>query len=851
MRQSFFQTLLKGNHAWPVILHFGVSLCVSCVLYCFSVFLVLDHFFPLALQNKPVSTIVTAEDGTPLRAFSDDLGIWRYPASVDQVSPLYLEALLTYEDRWFYKHPGVNPISILRAMVQNIRAGRIVSGGSTLTMQAARILTGNYPPVNCFRERFNCLMGRLYCSRRRLEKKGGLSCTGGILFKAGHRSFTGKFFQIFRALQLEWHLTKDEILTLYLTHAPFGSNIEGVKTASYTWLGKDARELSHAEAALLAVLPQAPSFYRPDRHPERARRARDKVLDRLESLGMWSKNDVMAAKEEPVIALRFHPPVIAPLAARRLHFDSPDDSLIHTTLDFDLQVHVEEIVRNYVSALFPSSAASSMQALSGAALIVNHKTLDVKAYVGSADFTSTRGRGHVDMIKASRSPGSTLKPFLYGAAMDDGLIHSHSLLIDTPRYGAAYEPGNFTGGFMGPVSAASALRDSLNVPAVQLLEAYGPQRFHDRLKNAGAALEFEGRPNLSMILGGVGTDLESLLTLYTALAREGLSGKPRLRKDDPVIERYLLSPGAAWIIMQILTRPMPGYEGINRLAGHGAAAWKTGTSYGFRDAWAMGIAGEYVAGVWVGRPDGTPVPGHYGAVTALPLLKRIFEALPMSDFRLKKPENVQKTRICWPLGNAFNKPYSSVMESRPGTLKSPENCLKKHEAWILDGQIPPTLIQGYPEQSSIMKTFWINSLGQRAQPSCGGVEKISIALWPESVEPWLPPQWQRRNRVPPASPRCPDLAPLPENQLQIISVGDGSVLSRPPGQASLPSIPLKIIGSNDTVHWFLNREPVAVIKNGQTGTLPMPLPGRYQLAAADESGRSDVVEFSVIATTQK
>ncbi len=815
-------TSLKGKHYRTVIVIFTVSVCIFSALYCFFAFLLLDHLFPMPLYNRPVSTVVTAADGTPLRAFSDDRGIWRYPASVNQVSPLYLEAVLTYEDRWFYWHPGINPLSIVRAIAQNIQAGRIISGGSTLTMQVVRILSG-----------------------------------------VKRRSYKRKAYQIFKALQLEWHLTKHEILTIYLTHAPFGSNIEGVQTASHTWLGKDVRELSHAEAALLAVLPQAPSFYRPDRHPDRARKARDKVLDRLGKQSVWSEQEIRAAKQEPVIALRFHPPVIAPLAARRLHFQDPANPLIHTTLDFDLQVHVQEIVKNYVSELIPFSSyaaissqydvkssqygtksslydATSSQygtksSLSGAALVVNHKTLEVNAYIGSADFTSKAGKGHVDMILAIRSPGSTLKPFLYGAAMDEGLIHSHSLLLDTPRFKAAYEPGNFTGRFTGPVSVASALRNSLNVPAVQVLEVYGPQRFHDRLKHAGATLQFQGKPNLSIILGGAGINLESLVTLYTALVRGGLAGKPRLIKNDTISERYLISSGAAWIILQILSQPLPGYEGINKLAGHVPIAWKTGTSYGFRDAWAMGIMGDYVVGVWVGRPDGTPVPGQYGAVTAMPLLKRILEALPLSDFQRKKPESVKKTTICWPLG------YALKVEQQP------ENCLKKHDAWIIDGKTPATMTEGYLKHSSLLKTFWVNSRGERAQPSCGGIEKISVAIWPESVEAWLPPQWRRKNRIPKASTECPDLAAFLDNKLQITSVGNGSILSRPPGQTTLPFIPLATIGGEGEMHWFLNSEPIAVMKNGKAGTLPMPLPGKYQLVAADESGNSDIIFFSVIS----
>lgn len=741
----------------------------------------LDRTCPPDLAAKTSSTLVTARDGTPLRAFADENGIWRYPVDLKQVSPLYLKALLTYEDRFFYNHFGVNPISFIRAMVQNILAGKIVSGGSTLTMQVARIIHPN------------------------------------------KRSFLGKLYQIFRAFQLELHLTKDEILTLYLNLAPFGSNIEGVQTASFSWLGKQASELSHAEAALLAVLPQAPSFYRPDRHPERARKARDKVLDRMETYCVWTKEQVAAAKKEPVAALRFSSPVIAPLAARRLYTAAPGKSIIVSSLDYDLQVHVRDIVRDYISGL------SEKQ--SGAALVMNYKTLEVMAYVGSADFSSVLRNGHVDMVTALRSPGSTLKPFLYGLAMDEGLIHSHSLLLDTPRFQQDYEPGNFSRGFTGPVSVFTALRMSLNVPAVQVLEVYGPQKFHDRLVNAGAQLKLAGKPNLSMILGGLGTDLESLVTLYTALARDGIAGRPKLLKDAPDSERYLMSKGAAWIISRILSQPMPGFEGINRLADHVPMAWKTGTSYGFRDAWALGIMGDHVAGVWVGRPDGSPSPGQYGAVTAIPLLQRVFESLPVSDFRKKQPDTVHGEKICWPLGMAKK--------------ETPGDCFVQQDAWILDGKIPMTLADGF--SSPLLKTFWIDKEGKRSQPSCGGVEKITLGVWPGSLEPWLPKPWQRKQLLPPASDACPDLAMLLGNSLQITSVAPDSILTRPPGQVSLPSLEMAALGGQGRYHWFLNKKPVAVVQNGNTGFLPLPMPGRYQLVVADEQGNSDRVNFEVTA----
>lgn len=763
-------------------------------------FLVLDQAFPLSVSDRPVATVVIARDGTPLRAFADDSGVWRYPGSVNQVSPLYLQALLTYEDRWFYYHPGVNPFAMARALFQNLVKGRVVSGGSTLTMQVARILSPNT------------------------------------------RTIGGKMHQMLRAFQLEVHFTKDEILNLYLTHAPFGSNIEGVRTASHTWLGKDALELTHAEAALLAVLPQAPSRYRPDRHPDRARIARDKVLARLARYRIWPDTTIFAAKQEPVVAFRFQSPMAAPLASRRLRSESPGARLIPTCLDYDFQVHVADILGAYVATL--------PEHQSGAVLAVNHRTLEVIAYVGSGDFSSQQRKGHVDMVQALRSPGSALKPFLYGLAIDQGIIHSHSMVLDTPRFGRAYEPGNFSGGFAGPVSVTTALRNSLNIPAVQVLEAYGPQRFHDRLKHAGARLKLAGRPNLSMVLGGIGTDLESLVILYTALARGGQAGSPRLKPSDPVRERYLMSPGAAYITRQILSRPLPGREGINQLSAGLPVAWKTGTSYGFRDAWALGIMGDFIVAVWVGRPDGSPSPGQYGAVTAVPLMEQVLESLPLPEKRSgtgeeEIPDTVEQQTICWPSGMAED-------QQMPGA------CQVRHKAWILNHQIPPTLTEnrfqgvilrdsfsGYssPGYSSLLQTFWVDKKGNRAGPLCGGIKKISIALWPRSAEPWLPAKWRRNRLIPPVSERCPDLAPL-AGRLQITSVSNDSLLTCPPGQKKAPLIPLEALGGQGRLYWFLNRQPL----EGNLKTMVLPAPGTYQLAVMDEVGNGDMVTFRVIAS---
>src|SRR5690606_14592138 len=504
--------------------------------------LVLDIAFPPKLPRvRDTSTLVVAADGTPLRAFADAEGVWRYPATPATVSPLYVQALLDYEDRWFHRHPGVNPFALLRAAAQWGSGGRIVSGGSTLSMQGARIV----------------------------DLDRGLSI----------RTLHGKLVQMLRALQLEAHLDKEQILSLYLERAPFGGTIEGVEAASWAYLGKPSSRLSHAEAALLAVLPQAPSRLRPDRHPGAAQQARDKVLERLARLGTWAREDVEDARMETVVARSLRPPMSAALLAQRLRVAHPRQARIVSTLDADLQRTLEERVGAYFSGLPERTSA--------ALLVVDNTSMEARAYVGSLDMLDRTRLGHVDMVRAWRSPGSTLKPFLYGMALDDGLIHSESLLVDAPQSFGGYRPGNFDAAFNGPVGAASALRLSLNVPAVDLLDRVGPARFAARLDNAGISLRFPrgAEPGLPVILGGAGVRLEDLAGAFTAFNRGGLAGPVRYTPDAPRRERRLLSEGAAWIVREMLeANPRPGQAvGTFDAGSRPRVAWKTGTSYGFRD----------------------------------------------------------------------------------------------------------------------------------------------------------------------------------------------------------------------------------------------------------------------------
>ncbi|MES2080053.1 MAG: penicillin-binding protein 1C [Pseudomonadales bacterium RIFCSPLOWO2_12_60_38] len=751
-----------------------------------------DRIWPLPLPQDDLARVVLAEDGTPLWRFADANGVWRYPVHTSEVSPYYLDALLTYEDRWFYQHPGVNPLALVRATWQNLSGARVVSGGSTLSMQVARLLDPH------------------------------------------SRTLHGKLRQLWRTAQLEWHLSKDEILNLYLNRAPFGGTLQGVAAASWAYLGKSPSQLTHAEAALLAVLPQAPSRLRPDRHPQRAQEARDKVLRRLAEFQVWPQSAVDEALEEPLLLAPRLEPSLAPLLARRLNRpDSPP--LIRTTLDATLQRRLEDLLLGWRARLPEHTSA--------AILVVEEESMAVRAYLGSVDINDTKRFGHVDMISALRSPGSTLKPFLYGMALDDGLIHSESLLQDVPRRYGDYRPGNFSMGFTGAVPASTALSSSLNLPAVQLLEAYGPKRFAAQMRIGGVplALPALAEPNLALILGGAGSRLEDLVSGYSALARDGKSATLRLQPDDALRERPLLSPGAAWIVRRILSgQARPDRDPRAELVQRPVLAWKTGTSYGFRDAWAIGVGPRYLIGVWIGRPDGTPVPGQFGLASAAPLMLQVHDVLTNRDSQRgisvpvkPVPANIGVAAICWPLGQPMS--------------RSDPNCRRQRFAWTLDNTTPPTLqALDQPLSVGLMESIWVNTKGLRVDAHCPGATSKSIALWPAPLEPWLPRVERREARIPPADPDCPPPALAASSPLSIVGVREGDQLRLPAASQQALRLNISALGGSGRRWWFLNGAPLGDSANQDSINASFERLGRYQLSVLDEAGQTARLEFSVV-----
>jgi penicillin-binding protein 1C len=537
-------------------------------------------------RARSASVLVLAADGSILRGFLTADGKWRLPIEPDNVDPLYRRMLIAAEDRRFAEHLGVDPLAGSRAVIQLAISGHVVSGASTLTMQVARLLEPH------------------------------------------SRSLVAKFGEMAKALALERQMSKDQVLGLYLTLAPFGGNLEGVRAASLAYFGKEPTRLSAAEAALLVALPRSPERLRPDRHPEAARAARDRVLLRMAEQQVISSATLAEARAEEVPSVRLAMPFRAPHLARELRDAQPALLTHRTTINPLLQQRIEALLRREVVG-FDAEA-------SFAAVVVDNRDRRVLAYVGNADFASVTRRGALDMARAVRSPGSALKPFIYAMAFDRLIIHPETVLEDRARYFGDYAPTDFDGRFQGEVTAREALQYSLNVPAVAVLDRLGPGRFIAALAAAGIRLRLPEpavEPGLAVALGGAGITLADLVRLYAALANAGEVAPLRYRASDPAIPgAAIFGPLAAWYVNDVLAEapPPPGVLPAEARRGR-RLSFKTGTSYGYRDFWAIGYDLEVTIGVWTGRPDGTPMPGRSGRLTAAPVLFKIADLLGPSQ----------------------------------------------------------------------------------------------------------------------------------------------------------------------------------------------------------------------------
>jgi penicillin-binding protein 1C len=594
-------------------------------LFFISVAFLLDRLLPPDFSRLSHMGAETVDrSGHTLALLPAPGGVWRFPAKVTDIPSSFCDLLVRTEDRRFWWHPGVDPLAMARAAVQWARNGRIVSGGSTLTMQVVRLLAPR------------------------------------------PRTIVSKVIEILRALQLEAHYSKRDILAMWLTLAPYGGNLEGVRAGALAWFGRPPQSLSPEQSALLVAIPRRPEALRPDRHPQAARAIRDRILAQA---AQTETTEDIPHNRHPFP--RHVPQILAGLSG---------EPRVVTTLDLALQEAVERLAEAKQSAL-PTHESMAL-------LIADLPTREIRALF--AGYWQDEGRaGALDLTRAIRSPGSALKPFIYALAFADGLAGPETRLPDLPHRFGGYAPEDYGRGFAGNVTAAEALRRSLNLPAVELLQQVGALRYVQTLKAAGVLLHQPAGadPSLPLALGGAGISLRNAAGLYAALATDGQMAPLRLKPEGAVVSRPLLQLHAAQSVADILTQDFP--EG-----GPTGIAWKTGTSWGGRDAWALGFDRAHVAAVWLGRPDGTPVPEATGRSLALPILARLFELLPpaprmatgpaatLGHDSLINPAAADSLRLLFP-------PPGAVL-SHDGLVTVRVMGGRRPLAFMVDGQVLPS-----------------------------------------------------------------------------------------------------------------------------------------------------------------
>lgn len=606
-----------------MILHIEWRVLLKYILLVTLVFTILLFIIPLPEKKLyPAQAYRFYDDkGDLINLLISQDQFYRMYIPFDQIPPLFIKTLLIHEDQYFYKHLGVNPFAIARATFDNLAASRIVSGGSTITMQLARML----------------------------ERR--------------ERTVVAKLIESFRALQLEIRYSKKEILAHYQAIAPYGGNIEGLQAAAFRYFNKPATDLSIAEIALLVAIPKSPNKRRPDRHPEVAKEVRDQILEKMLLANLINKEQHSRAKKEKIKIKRNQQLNIIPHTAWHLRLNQPKKYVWHTTIDTNIQQRTKNLLNQYVKRL------DQYHITNAAAVVIDNENREVKAIVGSVDYFSKKALGANDGSRAARSPGSTLKPFLYGLALQEGFITERTVLYDIPINYAGYSPQNYSKDFIGPVQVHEALTESLNTVAVKLSNKIGMDKLYNLLKAGGVSTL--NKPSvyygLPLVLGGVEIPLLETTNLYASLANEGIYQPYKILKDNQTENKsQLISKEASWIISHILTDverpdfPASWQYSKNRPT----IAWKTGTSYGHQDAWSIGYTPRYTIGVWMGNFDGSPSIGLTGSSMAAPILFDLFQAIEPSISKqwFTKPENVQIRKVCATCGTLPTRHCRSLID---------------------------------------------------------------------------------------------------------------------------------------------------------------------------------------------
>lgn len=740
--------------------------------------------FPHDRLSRPASLAVVDQEGQLLRAFLSSDEMWRLYIYSDEITPVLKEAVLAYEDRRFYYHPGVDPIAIFRAAWVNLRAGEVQQGASTITMQVARLM------------------------------------------QPRSRTFSSKIIEAFRALQLEWLYSKDEILALYFNSAPYGGNIIGVGAAAHFYFGKSVEQLSLGEAALLTAIPNYPNMNRPDLAESNAEIARAKVLRLLKERELIGESRWREALSEPLPGQRFKLPALAPHLSTYLHQRHGSAQMLRTTISAQLQQRVEKMLANHLRALAGEGITN------GAVVIIENETQAVRALVGSSAFFDDAAQGQVNAAMAPRSPGSALKPFVYAAAINEGHITPQRMLVDIPVDYGGYQPENYDRTYNGMITAEEALVRSLNVPAVNLSAQLGPDGLYHFLKKGGISTLTKPSHHygLSLVLGGGEVTLVDLTNLYSVFANEGRFRPFRILASDPIEEgKQLLKPETAYIITEILSqlrRPdLPAvWEWSRDLP---KVAWKTGTSYGHRDAWSIGYTPQYSIGVWIGNMDGKGVPALVGADTAAPLLFDLFTMVASHQnlHWFVMPAGMEQRRVC----------------SMSGGLATPY-CPTSRKDWFLPGT-------SSNEVCSMHQLIHVDSkTGHRLCSQCklGRTFHDQVATrWPAEVATWLTRNGYPIDEIPKHLPSC---TRVPE--------GDPPIIHSPQPEAEFrlrrgvaPAfqkilLDASVSNTSKTLFWFVDGTLLHK-GNPDDRVFYTPTRGSHTLMCMDEEGRSTSVEIVV------
>ena len=738
------------------------------------------------LFKNDYSTVILDRNNQILRVFMNKAEQWHFPPDAElDIPPKLKLAVLEYEDKYFYDHPGINPVAIIRALYQNITSGEVVSGASTLTMQVTRLMNPK------------------------------------------ERTYLNKILEIFQALKIEVRYSKEEILKLYLDHAPYGGNIVGYQAAAMRYFNVIPTKLTWGQAAMLAVLPNAPGLISPVSNPKILIDKRNTLLKHMMQEGYIDQPTFELACREEIpdrsIPLGFS----APHLARYLKINSGNAAIFKTTVDKKLQDAIENIVSiqgNYLE----SQGIKNISAL-----VVETQTGKVAAYIGSDDFFDTEAKGQVDGVVAPRSSGSILKPFLYALSMDEGYILPQTLIKDVPTYYGAFSPANADLNYRGIVPARQALIQSLNVPAVRLLYEYGYEPFYYFLKEAGVSTLFRHYEDygLSLILGGAETKLWEMAALYRSLANYGKFEPIHLLVDEntnPKFKKNLISPGACYLTLNVLNDlHRPGSEAYwQQYQNQWPLAWKTGTSYGQRDGWAIGVNPQWTIAVWVGNFEGQGNANLSGSGCAGPILFEIFNYLPKDPAQswfVKPQDDLDKIELCTDTGflAGDNCPHKIIVDA-PAHMKPLKICPYHRQIFV-----------NHAEDKQVCSLCWQNI----------DYHSIIKLIYPPDVSQYLRKNGQIVESLPPHLDSCPALAQ--GNPLQIIYPQEQTALWIPRDfDGKLQKVNLKAAHQQKDcqVYWYLDDNYKGCSKEIHEMALLLKK-GWHELQVVDEAGNRAHVKF--------